>query len=117
MGYNARWPRCSAVIPEDEDEEVFYMVALLRFMSGGGGSSDAAMAAADENEEVVRIARAAGIKLKRYLPHFNGGGGGESAWVEHFGPARWAHFRSLKQRWDPNGILAPGQNMPFSYKS
>jgi hypothetical protein len=62
------------VIPEDE--EVFYMVALLRFASVGTGIDAAARAAeaeamVAENEEVIRIARAAGIKLKRYLPHFD----------------------------------------------
>lgn len=102
-----------------EDEEVFYMVALLRFASAGVGTDAAARAAeaeamVAENEEVIQIARAAGIKLKRYLPYFNANpSDSEALWEEHFGPTKWAYFRRLKQQWDPHRILGPGQNIPL----
>lgn len=96
----SKWDsRTSTVIP---DEEVFYLVALLRFNlpSPRGPTVESLVA---ENEEIVRLAKAAGVHLKYYLPHFSR----QVEWQDHFG-SKWNHFRLLKTKWDPQAVLSPG---------
>ncbi|KAI5060332.1 hypothetical protein GOP47_0024752 [Adiantum capillus-veneris] len=96
----SKWDhRTSAVIPE---EEVFYLVALLRF-SLASPRGPTAERLVEENEEIVRLARAANIHVKYYLPHFNR----QADWQDHFG-CKWNHFRHLKSKWDPQAVLSPG---------
>lgn len=99
----SKWdPRFSVVIP---DEEIFYLVALLRFSLPNPKGPRAEVLLA-ENDEIVRLSRAANIRLNVYLPHFSK----QSEWEQHFG-SKWSRFRSLKSKWDPLAILAPGQGI------
>ncbi|MCO5560362.1 hypothetical protein L7F22_013975 [Adiantum nelumboides] len=96
----SKWDeRTSAVIPE---EEVFYLVALLRFnLPSSRGPTVQRLV--EENDEIVRMAKAANIHVKYYLPHFSR----QADWQDHFA-YKWAHFRHLKSKWDPQAILSPG---------
>ncbi|KAH7444288.1 hypothetical protein KP509_02G071900 [Ceratopteris richardii] len=99
----SKWDhRTCAVIPNDE---VFYLVAFLRFNlpSPKGPPVEKLL---QENEEIVRLAKAANINLKFYLPHFRR----QAEWQDHFG-SKWNQFRLLKSKWDPKAILSPGQSI------
>eukprot|EP00250_Pteridium_aquilinum_P007329 c17074_g1_i3 orf=316-1908(-) len=99
----SKWDhRSCAVIPDDD---IFYLVAFLRFNlpSPRGPAAETLVA---ENEEIVRLAKAANINLKYYMPHFSR----QAEWQDHFG-CKWNHFRLLKTKWDPQAILSPGQSI------
>ncbi|KAL5212485.1 hypothetical protein ABZP36_023332 [Zizania latifolia] len=98
-----RWDnRMTAVSGGDDDDDVFYAVGLLR----------SAVAAGDverlerENEAVLDFCDRAGIGCKQYLPHYTS----QDGWRRHFG-AKWSRVAELKAKYDPHGILSPGQRL------
>lgn len=88
----------SVVIP---DEDVFYVVSMLH-SSGfdNWGAFD------DQNKEILRFCDEKGIKIKEYLPHYET----QEDWIKHFG-SKWGSFRGRKAQFDPEMILAPGQQI------
>ncbi|KAL2631434.1 hypothetical protein R1flu_016120 [Riccia fluitans] len=91
--------RTSAVVPE---EEVFYVVALLQSALPDSGPS--LMTLMKRNEMILDYCETLGCK--QYLPRYTE----LSDWERHFGDG-WTKFLTNKIRFDPQGILAPGQNI------
>ncbi|PKA47037.1 Cytokinin dehydrogenase 11 [Apostasia shenzhenica] len=93
--------RMSVALPEGE---IFYLVALLRFaLPQPVGPTVEEMLA--ENRAVVDRCRSAGFDFKLYIPHYRD----QTQWRAHFGEKGWRRFADRKARYDPAGILAPGQ--------
>jgi cytokinin dehydrogenase len=82
----------SVAVPEGS-EEVFYMVAFLSNKLPEGAVLSKMMG---DNESILRIAKSLGCK--QYLP-------------KHQDVAQWESFVLNKQTFDPQAILAPGQNL------
>lgn len=100
----SKWDsRTSAVIP---DEDVFYLVALLRSPSTVAGEPTT-HDLMEQNETILRFCKQAGIEEKQYLPSLSE----KREWQRHFGSQKWAVFVERKARYDPAGLLSPGQNM------
>ncbi|XXG56259.1 hypothetical protein AAC387_Pa03g3726 [Persea americana] len=87
----------SAVTP---DEEVFYTVGLLR------SAADNWELLEDQNREILSFCEEAGIECKQYLPHYET----IAQWKKHFGQ-KWNMFVDRKQKFDPKGLLSPGQRI------
>lgn len=99
----ARWdPRASVALP---DGEVFYLVALLRF-NRPPPEGPSAEELVTQNQEVVDTCAAHGYDFRLYLPHH----GRREQWRRHFGE-QWPRFAGRKARYDPLGILSPGQRI------
>ncbi|PAN23608.1 hypothetical protein PAHAL_4G104400 [Panicum hallii] len=96
-----RWDdRMTTATPGGED--VFYAVGLLR----------SAVAAGDlerlerENAAVLAFCDREGVGCRQYLPHH----ASRDGWRRHFGE-KWGRLAALKRRYDPRGILSPGQGI------
>ncbi|KAG0554904.1 hypothetical protein KC19_12G129000 [Ceratodon purpureus] len=97
----SKWDRrMSVAVPEGSDE-VFYMVA---FFSNKLSESAALSKMLADNESILRIAQQLGCK--QYLPKHSD----ITQWRRHFG-SKWESFVQNKQTFDPEAILAPGQNL------
>lgn len=97
-----RWDsRSSAVIPE---ESVFYLVAFLRIALPSSGPPLSSLIA--ENHKIMEVCENARLGCKMYLPEYDGVDG----WKRHFG-TKWEDFARRKRTYDPDFILAPGQNI------
>lgn len=95
---DCRWETTmSAVTP---DEEVFYTVGLLRTAVDNWEFLE------DQNREILSFCEEAGIECKQYLPHYET----KAQWKKHFGQ-KWNMFVDRKQKFDPKGLLSPGQRI------
>lgn len=96
-----RWnERTSAVIPEEG--AVFYMVAFLTSVTSEVGLANAL----EQNDRILEFCERSSIPVKQYLPHYTS----EEDWKTHFGK-KWDVFVERKFKYDPLGILAPGQRI------
>ncbi|MFD3943863.1 FAD-binding protein [Streptomyces sp. NPDC058579] len=95
--------KCRTPLPVMPDEELAYLFSLLKTASPG----------ADSAEEMVAANRA------QYDTTVEAGGTWypigsvpltTDDWVRHFG-AFWPEFRAARHRYDPDGILTPGQRI------
>lgn len=97
-----RWDsRSSAVIPE---ESIFYLVAFLRIALPSSGPPLSNLIA--ENDKIMEVCETAKLGCKMYLPEHENLQG----WKRHFGTG-WEDFARRKRTYDPDCILAPGQNI------
>ncbi|CAA7030435.1 unnamed protein product [Microthlaspi erraticum] len=97
----SKWDnRTSAVTPE---EEIFYLVAILTSAVPGKDGVDQIV---KRNQRILDFSEAAGLGLKQYLPHYTT----RQEWRSHFG-AKWDDFVRRKSRYDPLGMMAPGQRI------
>jgi cytokinin dehydrogenase len=97
-----RWDdRNSAVIP---DENIFYLVAFLRIALPDSGPALSSLIV--ENGKIMQVCDEARLGCKMYLPEYENVEG----WKRHFGRG-WDDFARRKQLYDPDSILAPGQNI------
>ncbi|KAG0621417.1 hypothetical protein M758_3G018300 [Ceratodon purpureus] len=97
-----RWDsRSSAVIP---DESIFYLVAFLRISFPASGPLLSSLIA--ENDKIMEVCHNAKLGCKMYLPEYED----LDSWKLHFGE-RWEAFARRKHKYDPDLILAPGQNI------
>lgn len=95
---DCRWDdRMSAVIP---DEEVFYTIGLLQ------SAVDNWEYLEDQNREILSYCDEAGIECKQYLPNYET----SAQWKKHFGQ-KWNLFVDRKLKFDPKGLLSPGQRI------
>lgn len=97
----SKWDRRMSVAVPEGSEEVFYMVAFLSNKLPEGAALSKMMG---DNESVLRIAKSLGCK--QYLPKHQD----VAQWRRHFG-SKWESFVLNKQTFDPQAILAPGQNL------
>lgn len=88
----------SAVTP---NEEVFYSIGLLRSAVAGDWEH-----LERQNDEILSFCSQEGIEFKQYLPHYTT----QMDWMKHFG-AKWDVFVDRKRRYDPKGLLSPGQQI------
>ena len=97
-----RWDGRMTTATPDGGEDVFYAVGLLR----------SAVAAGDlerlerENAAVLVFCDQEGVGCTQYLPHH----ASRDGWRRHFGE-KWGRLAALKRRYDPRGILSPGQGI------
>ncbi|CAM6088299.1 unnamed protein product [Calypogeia fissa] len=91
--------RMSAKIP---DGDVFYLVAFLPSVVPSAGPLLGAFLS--RNSELVRYCQSLGCK--QYLPIYST----HADWQTHFGNS-WTNFLGNKIKFDPEAILAPGQNI------
>ena len=97
-----RWDGRMTTATPDGGEDVFYAVGLLR----------SAVAAGDlerlerENAAVLAFCDREGVGCTQYLPHH----ASRDGWRRHFGE-KWGRLAALKRRYDPRGILSPGQGI------
>ncbi|VVB06727.1 unnamed protein product [Arabis nemorensis] len=97
----SKWDnRTSAVTPE---EEVFYLVAILTSAVPGKERVEEIL---KRNQRILEFSEEAGVGLKQYLPHYTT----RQEWRSHFG-GKWEEFVRRKSRYDPLGMLAPGQRI------
>ncbi|KAG0599156.1 hypothetical protein M758_12G131900 [Ceratodon purpureus] len=97
----SKWDRrMSVAVPEGSDE-VFYMVSFLSNKAPEGAALTKMLA---DNGSILRIAQQLGCK--QYLPKHSD----ITQWRRHFG-SKWESFVQNKQTFDPEAILAPGQNL------
>ncbi len=95
-----RWDsRAATVVP---DEEVFYLVAFLRNALPSGPGLESIL---EDNARILSICEQ--LRGKQYLPRYIE----EAQWKQHFGADQWQAFVQHKQMFDPQAILAPGQNI------
>jgi len=87
----------SAAMPS---EDVFYAVSLL-FSSV---ANDLARLQ-EQNQRILRFCDLAGIQYKSYLARYTN----RRDWVRHFGTVKWNRFVEMKNKYDPNKLLSPGQ--------
>ncbi|MFB7368329.1 FAD-binding protein [Streptomyces sp. NPDC056222] len=95
--------QCRTPLPVMPDEELAYLFSLLKTASPGADSAEEMVAA---NRRQYDITVAAGgcwypigsVPLTR------------DDWVHHFGPF-WAEFEAARHRYDPDGVLTPGQRI------
>ncbi|KAL3689286.1 hypothetical protein R1sor_015595 [Riccia sorocarpa] len=92
--------RTSAVVPQEE--EMFYVVALLQSALPHSGPPLGLLM--KRNQMILDYCETLGCK--QYLPSYRK----LSDWERHFGD-RWTKFLTNKIRFDPQAILAPGQNI------
>ncbi|KAG0478973.1 hypothetical protein HPP92_013692 [Vanilla planifolia] len=110
-----RWDeRTSVVVP---DEDIFYLVAFLRSAVPVLGDTTKTLQYLNrQNQQILEFCYSTGIKVKQYLPSYNG----RAEWERHFGPERWERFLRRKAEFDPSCILGTGQGIfrpvssPFS---
>ncbi|MFD7324724.1 hypothetical protein ACFV9D_27135 [Streptomyces sp. NPDC059875] len=95
--------KCRTPLPVMPDEELVYLFSLLKTASPG----------ADSAEEMVAANRS------QYDATLDAGGRWypigsvpltTDDWVRHFGPF-WTEFEAARHRYDPDGILTPGQRI------
>uniref|UniRef100_A0A0D9VDV1 cytokinin dehydrogenase n=1 Tax=Leersia perrieri TaxID=77586 RepID=A0A0D9VDV1_9ORYZ len=84
------------------DDDVFYLVGLLR----SAVVADDVEQLERENEAVLAFCVNEGIGCKQYLPHYVS----RDEWQRHFGD-KWSRVAELKAKYDPHGILSPGQKI------
>uniref|UniRef100_J3LAY3 Cytokinin dehydrogenase 1 FAD/cytokinin binding domain-containing protein n=1 Tax=Oryza brachyantha TaxID=4533 RepID=J3LAY3_ORYBR len=84
------------------DDDVFYAVGLLRSAVAAGD----VVRLEKENEAVLAFCNNEGFGCKQYLPHYTS----QDGWQRHFG-AKWNKVVELKAKYDPHGILSPGQKI------
>jgi cytokinin dehydrogenase len=84
-------------------EDVFYAVSLL-FSSVG---NDDLGRLQEQNQRILRFCDLAGIQYKSYLARYTN----RSDWVRHFGTVKWNRFVEMKNKYDPNKLLSPGQDI------
>ncbi|CAD6233123.1 unnamed protein product [Miscanthus lutarioriparius] len=89
----------SAAMPS---EDVFYAVSLL-FSSV---ANDLARLQ-EQNQRILRFCDLAGIQYKSYLARYTN----RMDWVRHFGTVKWNRFVEMKNKYDPNKLLSPGQDI------
>ncbi|KAF0934154.1 hypothetical protein E2562_023417 [Oryza meyeriana var. granulata] len=95
-----RWDDRMTSVASNED--VFYIVGLLRSAVAPGDVERLEK----ENEAVLAFCDNEGIRCKQYLPHY----ASHEGWQRHFG-AKWSKVTKLKAKYDPHGILSPGQRI------
>ncbi|XP_024383193.1 cytokinin dehydrogenase 4 isoform X2 [Physcomitrium patens] len=100
---NRNWwdSRSSAVIP---DESIFYLVGFLRISLPSSGALLGNLIA--DNDKIMQVCHSAKLGCKKYLPEYED----TESWKLHFGK-KWGSFTRRKQKYDPDFILAPGQNI------
>lgn len=95
--------KCTTPLPVMPDEELAYLFSLLKTASPG----------ADSPEEMVAANR------RQYDATLDAGGRWypigsvpltTADWARHFGPF-WEEFKAARHRYDPAGILTPGQRI------
>uniref|UniRef100_A0A0E0JXE2 cytokinin dehydrogenase n=1 Tax=Oryza punctata TaxID=4537 RepID=A0A0E0JXE2_ORYPU len=84
------------------NDDVFYVVGLLRSAVAPGDVERLER----ENGEVLAFCDNEGIGCKQYLPHY----ASQDGWQSHFG-VKWSRVAELKAKYDPHGILSPGQRI------
>uniref|UniRef100_A0A0D9YPE5 Cytokinin dehydrogenase 1 FAD/cytokinin binding domain-containing protein n=1 Tax=Oryza glumipatula TaxID=40148 RepID=A0A0D9YPE5_9ORYZ len=84
------------------NDDMFYVVGLLRSAVVPGDVERMER----ENEAVLAFCDNEGIGCKQYLPHY----ASQDGWRSHFG-AKWSRVTELKVKYDPYGILSPGQRI------
>ncbi|BAS77694.1 cytokinin dehydrogenase 6 [Oryza sativa Japonica Group] len=84
------------------NDDMFYVVGLLRSAVVPGDVERLER----ENEAVLAFCDNEGIGCKQYLPHY----ASQDGWRSHFG-AKWSRVTELKVKYDPYGILSPGQRI------
>ncbi|XP_074585453.1 cytokinin dehydrogenase 3-like [Curcuma longa] len=99
----------SVVLPDAADDQVIYIVGMLRSANPASCPAACLQSLLQTNNRIAGAASAVGAK--QYIPHHSSPAG----WSEHFG-RQWARFSARKARFDPLGILAPGQGI-FSRRS
>ncbi|XP_066308263.1 cytokinin dehydrogenase 1-like [Miscanthus floridulus] len=83
-------------------EDVFYAVSLLI----SSVANDLARLK-EQNRRILRFCDLAGIQYKSYLARYTN----RSDWVRHFGTVKWNRFVEMKNKYDPNKLLSPGQDI------
>ncbi|PPS05703.1 hypothetical protein GOBAR_AA14945 [Gossypium barbadense] len=99
-----KWDHRSSVVTPDEG--LFYLVALLRSALDSGEETQSLEYLNNQNRQILRYCDEAGIKVKRYLPHYTT----QQEWMDHFGN-KWDRFYEMKMEFDPRHILASGQRI------
>ncbi|MGW6569087.1 FAD-binding protein [Streptomyces sp. NPDC054975] len=95
--------KCRTPLPVMPDEDLVYLFSLLKTASPGADSAEEMVAA--NRVQYDATVEAGGcwypigsVPLTR------------DDWVRHFGPF-WDEFRTTRHRYDPDGILTPGQRI------
>ncbi|KAJ4904048.1 Cytokinin dehydrogenase 1 [Raphanus sativus] len=100
----SKWNKHTSLITPNED--IFYLVAFLPSAvpkSSGGNDLEYLLR---QNQRVLSFCEEANMDVKQYLPHYET----QREWRSHFGE-RWETFAKRKHKYDPLGILAPGQRI------
>jgi FAD/FMN-containing dehydrogenase len=95
--------RCTTPLPVMPDEELVYLFSLLKTASPGADSAEEMVAANRAQYDVTRAAGGCWYPIGS-VPLT------KDEWASHFG-SFWAEFEAARHRYDPAGILTPGQNI------
>ncbi|WP_418961186.1 FAD-binding protein [Streptomyces tritici] len=95
--------KCATPLPIMPDEELVYLFSLLKTASPGADSAEEMVAANRAQYDVTRAAGGCWYPIGS-VPLT------KEDWVRHFGPF-WAEFDAARRRYDPDGVLTPGQRI------
>ncbi|MFF9016871.1 FAD-binding protein [Streptomyces sp. NPDC014870] len=95
--------KCRTPLPVMPDEELVYLFSLLRTASPGADSAEE-MVAANRAQYDATVAAGGTWYPIGSVPLTT------DDWVRHFG-AFWPEFQEARHRYDPDGILTPGQRI------
>ncbi|MFG2334130.1 FAD-binding protein [Streptomyces sp. NPDC048604] len=95
--------KCTTPLPVMPDEELVYLFSLLKTASAGADSAEEMVAANRVQYDVTRAAGGCWYPIGS-VPLT------KDEWASHFG-AFWTEFEAARHRYDPDGILTPGQRI------
>ncbi|MFD9408683.1 FAD-binding protein [Streptomyces sp. NPDC059989] len=95
--------KCATPLPVMPDEELAYLFSLLKTASPGADSAEE-MVAANRSQYDVTVDAGGRWYPIGSVPLTS------ADWVRHFG-AFWDEFKAARHRYDPDGILTPGQRI------
>ncbi|MEV7614095.1 FAD-binding protein [Streptomyces sp. NPDC089799] len=95
--------KCSTPLPVMPDEDLVYLFSLLKVSSPGADSAEEMVAANRIQYDATRDAGGCWYPIGS-VPLT------KDDWAGHFG-SFWAEFETARHRYDPDGILTPGQRI------
>ncbi|MCB5168327.1 FAD-binding protein [Streptomyces bambusae] len=94
---------CTTPLPVLPDGDLVYLFSLLKTASPGADSAEEMVAANRRQYDVTRAAGGCFYPIGS-VPLT------KDDWIEHFGPF-WPEFEAARHRYDPAGVLTPGQRI------
>ncbi|MEO5876332.1 MAG: FAD-binding protein [Streptosporangiaceae bacterium] len=91
-------------LPVMPDEELVYLFSVLKTASPGADSAQAMVTANRHQFELVRAAGGTWYPIGSVDPF------SQADWRRHFG-SFWPVLRAARRRYDPDGVLTPGQRI------
>ncbi|MFF0203336.1 FAD-binding protein [Streptomyces sp. NPDC005017] len=95
--------KCRTPLPVMPDGDLVYLFSLLKTASPGADSAEEMVAANRDQHDTTREAGGRWYPIGS-VPLT------QDDWVHHFG-SFWDEFRTARHRYDPDGILTPGQRI------